>query len=146
MKIPTETAPLGFRRATHADALRLATLVEEWGFDAVTPVAVSVFPDLTLSRGGVPDAFWTNKAIADRLAASPGFAVTAILTLALAIAGTTAMVGVVDALLLRPLPLPSPDRLVLVWTDIPSQHVVDGRSAFGTVDEWRRRSRSEPWT
>ena len=77
-----------------------------------------------------------------RLIASPGFTVTAIVTLALAIAGTTAMVGVVDALLLRPLPLPSPDRLVLVWTDIPSQNVVDGRSAFGTVDEWRRRSRS----
>jgi 2,4-dienoyl-CoA reductase-like NADH-dependent reductase (Old Yellow Enzyme family) len=47
--------------------MRLATLVEEWGFDAVTPVAVSVFPDTTLSRGGIPDTFWTNKAIADRL-------------------------------------------------------------------------------
>jgi 2,4-dienoyl-CoA reductase-like NADH-dependent reductase (Old Yellow Enzyme family) len=70
VKVPVETAPPGFRRATHGDALRLATLVEEWGFDAVTPVTVSVFPDTTLSRGGVPDAFWTNKAIAARLAAA----------------------------------------------------------------------------
>jgi predicted permease len=77
-----------------------------------------------------------------RLQASPGFAVTAVLTLALAIAGTTAMVGVVDALLLRPLPLPAPDRLVMVWTDIPSQNVTEGRSAFATVDAWRQRSRS----
>jgi 2,4-dienoyl-CoA reductase-like NADH-dependent reductase (Old Yellow Enzyme family) len=67
VKVPVETAPSGFRRATRDDALRLARLVEEWGFDAVTPVAVSVFPDTTLSRGGVPDAFWTNKAIAARL-------------------------------------------------------------------------------
>jgi 2,4-dienoyl-CoA reductase-like NADH-dependent reductase (Old Yellow Enzyme family) len=67
VKIPVEHAPPGFHRTTYADAMRLATLVEEWGFDAVTPVAVSVFPDTTLSRGGVPDAFWTNKAIADRL-------------------------------------------------------------------------------
>ena len=31
------------------------------------PVEVSVFPDTTLSRGGVPDAFWTNKGMATRL-------------------------------------------------------------------------------
>jgi 2,4-dienoyl-CoA reductase-like NADH-dependent reductase (Old Yellow Enzyme family) len=31
---------------------------------------VSVFPDTTLSRGGVPDAFWTNKAMATRLQAA----------------------------------------------------------------------------
>jgi 2,4-dienoyl-CoA reductase-like NADH-dependent reductase (Old Yellow Enzyme family) len=67
VKLPVESAPPGFRRATRGDALRLASLVEAWGFDAVTPVAVSVFPDTTLSRGGVPDAFWTNKAIAARL-------------------------------------------------------------------------------
>ena len=57
----------GFPRATRAEALRLATLVEEWGFDAVTPVEVSVFPDTTLSRGATPDSFWTNPGIAKRL-------------------------------------------------------------------------------
>jgi 2,4-dienoyl-CoA reductase-like NADH-dependent reductase (Old Yellow Enzyme family) len=67
VKVPVEVAPPGFARSTRADALRLAALVEDWGFDAVTPVVVSVFPDTTLSRGGVPDAFWTNKAIANRL-------------------------------------------------------------------------------
>jgi 2,4-dienoyl-CoA reductase-like NADH-dependent reductase (Old Yellow Enzyme family) len=67
VKVPAETAPPGFARTTRADALRLATLVEEWGFDAVTPVEVSVFPDTTLSRGGVPDSFWTNPGMAARL-------------------------------------------------------------------------------
>jgi 2,4-dienoyl-CoA reductase-like NADH-dependent reductase (Old Yellow Enzyme family) len=67
VKVPVETAPPGFPRATFDDALRLCDLVEVWGFDAVTPVRVSVFPDTTLSRGGVPDAFWTNRAMAERL-------------------------------------------------------------------------------
>lgn len=67
VKVPVETAPPGFPHATRAEAVRLASLVEEWGFDAVTPVEVSVFPDTTLSRGATPDSFWTNPGIARRL-------------------------------------------------------------------------------
>jgi len=67
VKVPAETAPPGFRRSSREDALELARLVEEWGFDAITPVEVSVFPDTTLSRGGTPDALWTNPAMAARL-------------------------------------------------------------------------------
>ena len=44
----------------------------------------------------------------------PGFAVTTVLTLALAIGATTAIFTVVDATLLRPLPFPQPDRLVQI--------------------------------
>lgn len=67
VKVPAERGPglLG-AHSTVDDALRLTTLVEEWGFDAVTPVEVSVFPDTTLSRGGVPDSLWTNKGMAER--------------------------------------------------------------------------------
>jgi putative ABC transport system permease protein len=43
---------------------------------------------------------------------SPAFAVTAILSLALAIGANTAIYSIVDAALLRPLPVPEPDRLV----------------------------------
>jgi 2,4-dienoyl-CoA reductase-like NADH-dependent reductase (Old Yellow Enzyme family) len=67
VKVPAETAPLWFSRSTFDDAVELAGLVEEWGFDAVTPVRVSVLPDTTLSRGGTPDSFTTNKAMAQRL-------------------------------------------------------------------------------
>jgi 2,4-dienoyl-CoA reductase-like NADH-dependent reductase (Old Yellow Enzyme family) len=70
VKLPVEHAPPGFPRATREDALYLASHVAEWGYDAVTPVAVSVFPDTTLSRGGVPDAFWTNPGMAARLRAA----------------------------------------------------------------------------
>ncbi|HVF32272.1 MAG TPA: hypothetical protein VM933_04460 [Acidimicrobiales bacterium] len=73
VKVPAEVGPrlLGPHSSVD-DALRLCELVEEWGFDAVTPVEVSVFPDTTLSRGGVPDSLWANKGMADRFAkASP---------------------------------------------------------------------------
>ncbi|WP_436792918.1 NADH:flavin oxidoreductase [Actinospongicola halichondriae] len=73
VKAPAEVAPPGFPRSSAVEALELCRLVQEWGFDAVTPVEVSVFPDTTLSRGGVPDSLWTNAGMAKRLrAAAPG--------------------------------------------------------------------------
>ena len=72
VKAPAEVAPFG-AHVTADDALALCRLVEEWGYDAVTPVEVSVFPDTTLSRGDVPDSFRTNAAMATRLRrAAPG--------------------------------------------------------------------------
>ena len=49
----------------------------------------------------------------------PGFTITAVLTLALGIAATTATFTVVDAVLLRKLPVADPDRVVVVHNQMP---------------------------
>ncbi|HYL05066.1 MAG TPA: ABC transporter permease [Thermoanaerobaculia bacterium] len=53
------------------------------------------------------------------LAREPGFTAVAVLTLGLAIGANTAIFSVADGLLLRPLPLPRADRLLLVIRHFP---------------------------
>lgn len=74
---------------------------------------------------------------------SPGFSLAVILTLALGIGGNTAVFSVVDQLLLRPLPYPDGDQLVMV------EESIGGRNAHADVSpanwlDWQRASRTFP--
>jgi hypothetical protein len=51
---------------------------------------------------------------------TPVFAISCIVVLALAIGATTAIFGLVDAALIRPLPFPASDRLVMLWERTPA--------------------------
>jgi hypothetical protein len=70
------------------------------------------------------------------------FTITSVAVLALAIGVNTAMFSVLNAVLFRPLPYPSPEQLAMLWSEVPTQGVREGRSAYVSVEEWRRRTRS----
>jgi predicted permease len=59
------------------------------------------------------------------LAKAPGFALAAILSLAIGIGANTSIFSIVNALLLRPLPYQDADRLVILWNRSPGLNITE---------------------
>jgi predicted permease len=79
---------------------------------------------------------------------SPGFAIAAIVTLALGIGATTAIFTLVDGILLRPLPFPDRDRLVAINTlefptGVPTTNPAAGEpigTSYPNYFDWQRQN------
>jgi putative ABC transport system permease protein len=76
-----------------------------------------------------------------QLRKSPGFTITAVLTLAIGIGANTGIFSVMDAVVLRPLAVPDLDRVVTVYEQ--KDRGGDGQAAaLANFEDWQRDSRS----
>jgi putative ABC transport system permease protein len=73
-----------------------------------------------------------------QLGKNRGFAAVAILTLAVGIGATTSIFSFVDAVLLRPLPYPRPERLAIIWSGLGYSN----RAPFSSYEVFQIRQRT----
>ncbi|HZF41042.1 MAG TPA: ABC transporter permease [Blastocatellia bacterium] len=75
---------------------------------------------------------------------TPDFTAVAVLTLALGIGACTAIFSLINAALLRTLPFPDSDRLVVLWADNPALSLgsLSSPPANADVAAWRRHNES----
>jgi putative ABC transport system permease protein len=71
---------------------------------------------------------------------APAFALTSILTIALAVGMAIAVFSVVNAVLLRPLPYPDAGRLAVIWSSSSTDS--RGPVSFDDFEDWRRDSKT----
>ena len=76
------------------------------------------------------------------LARNPGVTALATMALALGIGGSTLIFSVVNAVLLRPLPVSDADRLVWIWANSPSRNLAFAFTSYSTYTAWKAGSPS----
>src|SRR4051794_971236 len=68
---------------------------------------------------------------------SPGFTLTALLTIALCVGANLTIFAVINSVLLRPLPFPNADRLITIFNTYPKAGVENDGSSFTNYYERR---------
>jgi putative ABC transport system permease protein len=74
---------------------------------------------------------------ARRLIRTRGFSLTVVLTLAVGIGANSALFSVVNSVLLRPLPYPNADELVVVWETRDAQSASTVTVSLGNFEAWQ---------
>lgn len=70
----------------------------------------------------------------------PGFTAIAVVTLALGIAGSTAMFGLVNGIVLAPLSYPGADRLVAIWQAHPANGTTEAPVSLPDLRDWQQQA------
>ena len=86
---------------------------------------------------------WTSALRFRRLAKQKAFLFTSVPTLALCIGANTPRVSVVNSVILRPLPVPEPERIVTMWNAYPRATGTDAIGRNGPADFFDRSALTE---
>ena len=73
---------------------------------------------------------------------NPGFSAVAILALALGIGPNSAIFTVVNAVLLKPLPMPEPDRVMMIWQTLLKSGFDQLPATGADYLDWKQQSHS----
>ena len=114
------------------DAARRAARIEMGGTQQVKEEVRS------RRTGARLESLWQDVRYAVRmLYQKPGFTAVAIITLALGIGANSAIFSVMNASLLARIPIPSPDRVVMVWTENPFHNLREVPASVPDYFDWK---------
>jgi putative ABC transport system permease protein len=73
---------------------------------------------------------------------NPGFTFIVLVTVALSVGATTAIFSVINGVLLKPLPYPDPDRVVMLWSSNPGVGLPQFSVSPHDYIDWKQQARS----
>jgi putative ABC transport system permease protein len=154
----TDPAVLGDLAEEHhaVAAARGVSTARRWYWRQATSLAVRALVQRATASGHRPstrprrgdsimEQLWRDLRLAGRtFVRQPGFALTAIVTLAAGLAANAAIFALLDAIILRPLAFRDLDRLVQVFGSAPTKDTFSDRSNASAADfvEWRQQVKS----